>query len=199
MLLRGFTDDGVRIDFTLHNCPILVTDSIVALAGIKQSKLIRYDTICRGDEKTGIFEGDEVYDNGTLIGIVVFAKGFFLQTLDGLLKTIPSDEHIKVKEGNIDSSKMAFSSQYRTDLSFGYKGQRVTIHMFICKDGNMLSVAGKNKLINPTSLLMFTGHLRHDNRGIYFGEFYQGGVVVLHDLKPMIKISEDKFVDIETN
>lgn len=199
MLLRGFTDSGIRVDFTLHDCPILVTSSLVALAGIKQSKLIRYDTICRGDEETGIFEGDEVYEDGKKIGTVVYAKGFFLQTLTGALKTIPKSEHIKMKEGNVSSSKIAFNSEYRTDLSFSYKGQRIIISMFICKDGSMLSVAGKNKLVNPDSLLMFTGYLRQDNRGVYFGEFYQGGKVVLHDLKPMIKIDECEFVDIETN
>ena len=48
---------------------------MIALFGVKGSRLIKADTVTRGDEQTNIFEGDKVYSEKEFIGIVIYAKG----------------------------------------------------------------------------------------------------------------------------
>lgn len=197
MLLKGYTEYGGRVDFSLQDCPILISDTKIALSGIKKSRLIKVNTIVRGDKETGVFEGDEVYCDGILLGIVVYSKGFFLQDLNKSLKKLSQLQHIQVKEGNVKTVRDAFYSPHRTALTFGYKNDRIDFKSFVTKSGEFISIAETSRLVDPKDLLFFTGYSRSDGRGIHFGELYKGGTVVLHNYEPAVRINTNEFIELE--
>ena len=195
MVLKGFTKCGIEVLFTLADCPILVGEGLIALVGKISSALIRYDTIVRGDEESGLYEGDVIYDEmETILGIVVYAKGFVLYNA-GVLCDIPAEDNIRVTKGCPETIEKIANLEERTEISFAYKGIQYRFLSLICKVGDYVGLTIDGKLVNPEELLLNTGFCRKDRmKGIYFGEVYQGGTVVLHKNVPMIAYEGGKYV-----
>ncbi|MCI9050701.1 MAG: hypothetical protein HFI05_02065 [Lachnospiraceae bacterium] len=197
MIFRGFTNSNERVDFRIQDCPVFVSTNMIALFGVKGSRLIKADTVTRGDEQTNIFEGDKVYSEKEFIGIVIYAKGFMLQDLDNVLKILPSGNHIKIEDGDSSSAKIAFHSEYRTELLFQYYGVNVNLKSFVAKLKNGLAVIPLKSLIDANELLLYTGIIKEDGSKLFFGQNYKGGTIVLHNNIPMIKTKDDEFILID--
>lgn len=197
MLLRGFTISGERIDFSIQDCPVFISTKVLALFGVKGSELIKSDTVVRGNEQTNIFEGDKVYSNEQLLGVVVYSRGFMLQDLEGVLKILPSGNHIKIEDGDSSTSKLAFHSKYRTELVFNYHGINVNFKSFIAKLKDGLAIKPVNRQIDAKELLLFTGVIKEDGSKLFFGQTYKGGTIVLHNNVPMIRIRDDEYMPID--
>ena len=201
MLLKGYNLHKERVDFTLSDCPVHLSTTLIGLSGRKPSYLIKSSTIVCGDDETGIYEGDLVYEDDVEIGYVVYSSGFKVQRHNGDLKKLVLDEHIKVKEGNIASAKVACLNSSRTNvMDFQYDGNKVTVGMFLTKIDDYVVIKSKKKvkLIDTDRLLFFTGLSDKDGNQLYFKQVYNGGIIVLHDLEPMLKRNGDyfKLVDI---
>ena len=198
MLLKGFALNGDRVNFKLSDCPVYFTNNIIGLVGIKGSKLISASTIMRGDEETGVFEGDRVYLKGELIGYVVYAGGFKLQTLNDELKNLFDDPHIKVKEGNRKTANIVSNSEYRSELVFRYNKKNIYMSVFLFKNKDgMLAVAGKSlngTLIDPEQIHFYTGLADDDGTKLFFDELYKGGILSLRNGMPCIVKSESEII-----
>jgi len=205
MKLRGYVVDATGrnrldmdcdyIDFTIADCPILVQSAVVALSAIDNSRLLRYQTIVRGDESSNIFEGDIILNNETneKLGIVTYKKGFKMQNTEGALKNIPGRDHIKIEEGNKETINL-LRNKNRSPLRFCALGKVFSIPAI------SYSLAGQiyfkyNKgfiAIKPDQVRHSTG-FNFNGVELAFGDEYNGGVIVLHNLQPAVKCRENIF------
>lgn len=191
-MLEALTLNEERVTLNVADCPIYVSERVLALSGKKNSKLLLAKTVIRRDEETDIAEGDLVYEGEKLLGRIVYAEGFKLQTLDDELKNLPEGEHIKVKVGTKESINKVFDCPERTPVIFGYRKKEFSIRDFLCKTGRYIAIADdkfSGKKLDPQDLLISTGFTREDGSPICFGEFYQGGIVTL--FKGIPAISKD--------
>lgn len=189
MTLKVLTVHDERITLDIADCPIYVSERVLALSGKKNSKLLWANTVVRCDEESGIAEGDLVYENDELLGRIVYAKGFKLQTLEGDVKNLPEIEHIKVRVGSKETINKVFECSERTPITFGYRKKEFSIRDFLCKTGNYIAIADDKftgKKLVPQDLLISTGFTREDRSPICFGEFYQDGIVTLWKGLPVI-------------
>lgn len=197
MKLKAYTRTKERVSFTLEDCPVFISDNVIALVGKKNSDLISYDTIIRGDEASGIWEGDEVYENDSLVGYVIYSRGFKLQTLDNKVKKLCLGSHIKVKEGNRDTVLSISKNPERSMLLFKYKEYVIQIAVFLCKRGDgMIGVHGSScpeEYIDPQGLRFFTGLVDKSGKNLFYGECENGHEIVLHNLMPCIKVSQTEY------
>lgn len=191
MLLRSFDISSKPVDFELADGPIEIDKKLVALSRNDFSPLIQIRLIVRGDKSTGVHEGDVITENGTPIGLVIYSAGFkMLEKSSRLLKEIPKGEHIQVNKGTADSVSQIVNSEYRTPITFAYG--RLIIKGFktiLCVKDGMVVLNGKNfkyKYINAEEIKFYTGVQEY-----YFGDFIDGGYVVLHDGYPAIKRGEE--------
>lgn len=178
--LRGTAVDGEKVEFTIADCPVRISETKIALLGKPMSKILDIRSITRGND--WYFEGDVIVDAETdeELGVVVYAGGFYLHTNECEIKDIPSVAHIKVREGNERSISLALSCESTTKLGFGYKGNHISLKSFITKVGEYVALEGVVALVRPEDIHVFTGlYSEEDGRPLYFEEEYRGGSVLL--------------------
>lgn len=197
MLLRGHTKNLKRtMRFTIGDCPVFIESDLVALVAISGSSLIAADTIVRGDDESLYFEGDMVYSGDEFVGYIIYSQGFKVQLSDGTLKLLSEVEHIKVKDGTVDSILKVRESKLRTPLLFKACNSIFQMHVLLAKlSSGKLAVSGdsvKSSILEPSQVLFSTGIISKDtNELIFFGEMYKCGTVILHNGVPCIKVGEE--------
>lgn len=183
MNLRGITIGGKILSFTFADCPVVVTDSQVALFGRVWSPILDLKTITRGT--AGIYEGDIIVDKSTgeELGYVIFSEGFCLYTSEGNLKKIPPRNHISVKTGNKKTMQFVTALHCRTILCFTYKHLVLTIDSFVTKVGSSLAIKEISELIAPWKVRFSTGLIdERKHKLISLGQNFYGGIIILQDM-----------------
>lgn len=200
MLLRGTTVDMKACLFQLEDIPVKVNQEFVALLARKGSSLIIADSIVRGCEDGGYFEGDMVLDKEfSFVGTVVYNKGFMLYDIkDKVLKPMPDLNTVNIEEDlrvNLNLAKEC--KQYRTNVTWVFDDTRVDISNIVTgKNGKIVVTNYKSRYLSIKKFRLFTGIVIDDNM-ICFGDTINGGTVVLHNGVPMIKsIVGDNYVEL---
>lgn len=185
MRFRGLALSGSLVEFNVADAPVVITEGEVALFGNDNCKeILRLKTITRGER---FFEGDKVVDavTGQLYGYVRYNKGFCMQMVDGGLKEIPEELHIKVVTGDRKSILAVTQSDGWEPVSMVYRsetGEEAIIGLLdiITKVGGCLAIDGGSRLVECSRVGIPTGYVDARNgRRICFGDEYAGGVVVL--------------------
>ena len=195
MLLNGITLRGARVGFELSDCPVYLTEDVIGLAGVERSKLILANTIVRGDESTGMIEGDIVLDeNENVIGYIIYSQGFKVQTLSNEIKKLEEYEHIQMKKGDKESILQVTGSEHRTELLFKCNRQEFFMALFLCKNKNgTIAVSGKTfkcKSLNPNEIHFYTGVTDTAGNKLFYGELYKGGVISLVNGLPCVCVGD---------
>lgn len=188
MRLKGFSLTGSRVEFGVGDCPIVVADNQLALAGVENSDLLQLDTVVRGNDEGTLFEGDKVLRDGVQIGIVVYSKGFKMQESSLELKTIPDDEHIQLVDGDCTDCKLVQQITERTPIIYGYNGEYKKFNSLLLKSGNHILFYDEAARVDPKNILFYTGynHPDDESKGIFFGAMFRGGIVRLYNNLPAI-------------
>lgn len=191
--LRALTLSNKIKDFSLNDCPVYVSQSTIALMSDRMSTLIKAETILRGDDETGIYEGDMVYENGEYVGNVIYNAGFKVQKTDGTQKSLSLGSHIKIETGTIESIKTVCSSSKRTFLLFKCREYIIQLNLFLCKlNDNQIAVLGNSydgKFLDCEDVQFYTG-VKRGNVAVFFGDEIDGGKVILHNLQPCIQYGD---------
>jgi hypothetical protein len=188
MLLRGFAIDGEAINFSLNDAPIVLTDTLLVLSAVPESKQIRIDSVVRGDEGLGVFEGDElVNEGGEVVSTIYYAKGFVAQDIDIPLKKLLSDGHIKVRTGTIDSVRRITCLSDRSDIVFGYNKKIIFFRSILAKLDGHLCFVDDQRRVSASDVSFYSGWKTDKGENIFYGDFYRGGTVVMRDGCPKIE------------
>lgn len=191
--------DGEQILFRLADCPVVVSRNRVALVSIPMSKLILQDTIVRGDEETGYFEGDKVFWDKSYLGRVIYEKGFRLQDKRGNIKDIPWGRHLHVEKGSIADIRKITKCEDRTPINFKYKDTEIDFYAFLCKIGNFIAVNSKTtplRKLDPDYLMHNSG-IKSSKGTVFLGDLYNGGLLTLHHGVPCVK-KDGRFFRVES-
>lgn len=188
MLFSGISNNNERINFGMADCPVHISTKEVVLAAKRCSPIINAKSIVRGDETLNIFEGDEIYENDELLGIVVYAGGFALQTVQGKIKSLPHGEHIKVKEFNKESLEVLSRCKRRTPFLFSADGFTFNLTGIAYKVDEYIIVTNEDyhKKIIPNSIREYTG-LKSGDQELFYGDAFNDGFVVLQKGKPSLE------------
>ena len=184
--LRALTLSNKIKDFSLNDCPVYVSQSTIALMSDRMSTLIKAGTILRGDDETGIYEGDMVYENGEYVGNVIYNAGFKVQKTDGTQKSLSLGSHIKIETGTIESIKTVCSDSKSREYI-------IQLNLFLCKlNDKQIAVLGNSydgKLLDCEDVQFYTG-VKRGNVAVFFGDEVDGGKVILHNLQPCIQYGD---------
>lgn len=189
MKLKGYTVAGNFIDVEISDCPIYLTESLLALSAKNNSELVKANSLVRYDEETEYCEGDIIVENDVEIGYVIYAAGFKMYQNSGEIKNIPTGEHIYLSKGTEASIAIIAKCPQRTALVFGYRGKEIAFKSFVCPVGKHIATAEDNfagKRIDGKQVTFYTGYVTGDDELICFDDFRQGGKVSLYKGLPVI-------------
>lgn len=197
MLLRAITMTGELFQFEVKDCPVMVNDTTIALINLPNSPLLKAGTIARGDEETGIFEGDMVVDeNNQLIGYIVYDAGFKVCKDTG--EILPLDV---IGKHNVitNSHTTVFNKLGNYYLPVRLKDGDFTfnlLQMVRVKDG-MITVY--HKLIKSIYLATtrICSGLNKNGVEVAFGDMVKDGTIVLHDLHPMVLLDNGNYRELQ--
>lgn len=199
MHLRGITLKGKPYLVSLKDCPIILNSKTVALINKPFSPLLMADSIVLGNEKTGLFEGDFVFDSKThkLLGNIIYDKGFKILLLD-------SDKIINVDTIGpfytmVNSDKMGIKrlADIKSDLRFKADDFTFTIDKLVRVDnGNVTIYSQLLRKIPVDDVKICTG-IYIDKNPVAYGDILQGGIVECYNNLPMIKMANGKYKEIE--
>lgn len=198
MLIRGTTVDMKPYIFTIDDIPIKITEESVALVGKKGTPLLIANTIVRGLDDGSVFEGDLVLDKSlNYLGTVIYRKGFMMYSpKEKGLVSLP------------DKSEVVFESDLRVKLEgvegfsvepvmWVYNEQVVLIrHIVIGANGKICTTANMNRKVSTRKFKLYTG-INVDGRHLCYGDTYLGGIIELHNYKPMIRKLNNEYIEIE--
>jgi len=173
------------IDWT--ECPVFISEKYIATVNKENSPLLYRNTLVRVDEETGYAEGDIVIDkvSGNLIGRLVYSKGFKMQDLEGNLKELIELQHIKVKRGSSASRQLISQSKHRDYLLFKAGNVEFGLDSILLEKGGCLILTSEKysyRSADISDIKFMTGY-----GSLAFGEFYNGGIIVLHNGQPSLK------------
>lgn len=191
MQLSGINYRKERVSIRLEDCPVQVGADEFALMEVEGSSLVRGKTIVRHDEETGLTEGDVILDKSSKeeLGMVVYSGGFYMQDSDGNLKEIPDREHIKVWYGSRALRERVTDNPIRSPLLFSCNGKSFDLRAILMLENGMLVIRGARfhydkVLVNEVKMMTGIGDL-------CFGDYYDGGYVVLHKGHPCVQRGEE--------
>ena len=198
MLLRGTTMDSKPCVFTLDDIPVKITNKSVALTKEKNTALLLEDTIVRGDSEGGFFEGDLVLDKSfNFTGYIVYRKGFKVLRADtNELMEIPELDSVIINS-DINTHKKSVNEIDVEPISWIYNGHLIYIKNIITgKAGKIVTTSNIDRKVSTTQFRLYTG-IVVNNKKLCFGDTYKGGVIKLHNHKPMIEMLGGGFKEIE--
>lgn len=183
MLLKGLIpNQDVCVEFTLSDCPVVVSGTLMAITGRRLSPLIQIASIVRGDLELGLFEGDKLYNGEDELGQVVYVQGFKLLKLDMTVEKLPNLKHIQVVKGNRESLLQVCSFKDRTPLQLVYNNELSSLERLVekTKDGQY-ALLNTRRLVDEYEFNLYTGYTDNTDIHIRFNQIYNGGVVCLHN------------------
>ncbi len=199
MLLRAENVRGRFVRFTIEDCPVYVTNDLIALVGREGSPIISANTIVRGNDEGSYFEGDAIYEGNTAIGTIIYYKGFKILTIEGKIVNLPTSKNITIKQCiNADILRTIVNNKKRTPIMFSFNKECFTIQAFVCKMNGAIAVSSDcisiSKII-PQMTMFYTGY---DCKGskIFFGDVIDGGVVELREGK-VVTVYDDHVTNLE--
>ena len=182
MLLKSLIPgQDVEFEFKLSDCPVIVAGNRIAVTGSHLSPLLQKDLIVRGDEVTGVFEGDQVFSNGILLGTVIYSKGLKVQKLDGSLERLSCMEHIQMVKGSRKDIESIVKVSSRTPLNIVYKNKLLEIGCIVERvNEQQFAFYDVKHLVEMEDFDFFTGYASEDGTNIRFGQILHGGIVCLY-------------------
>lgn len=182
------------VSFTLEDGPWRQNMNFFGLMNRPGSPILRYNTIMRGCDIPGLFEGDIIEYKGKKY-IMRYELGLAAVSLDG--EVIPSSklEYINVvdnmyfqKEFPITyCNKLVFKYIEKEDEKYkeNYKYFGIKSITGSFKDKALISIYG-SKLVNVNDVLPFTG-IRYKGERIHLGECIEGNPVYMEKGRLLIK------------
>lgn len=194
MRLRAFSVQADRDTlFDISDCPVQISKSLVALANKRYSELLQANSIVRCDTKLNLAEGDIVYDKATgeLLGYVIFAKGFELQTLTGVVKQLPDKKHIYLRGRTKDSVALVTESCMRAPLLFKFNDVEFYLQAIVkAIDEEHIGILQRKikpaLAVNVKQLQWFTGVTDDNGENIFFGDRVRSGIVSYREGVPVL-------------
>lgn len=104
--------------FGLDSVPIAVSETQIALSRQQPSKIVDTNSLVRVFNEFRAVEGDKVYEDGILIGNLVYANGLFIHESGKLIKKYDSCKHKLVGEEDIKIIREICKFEERTPILF---------------------------------------------------------------------------------
>ncbi len=189
MQFRAVGLDSESYDFTVADCPVVLSAGVIALAAQPKSKLLWEDTIVRGSDN-GIYEGDRIFSRSRYLGYVVYIKGFRLRYEDsGRIRDVPYGKNITILKGLKGSMRKAASDPDRTRLTLKVKNDQFEFNGILCgcKDNKIAIATGKcqDSYADLRDIRHSTG-IEKEGVTLFFGDEFMGGTVALKNGIPVV-------------
>lgn len=198
MRFRGITLTGEPYEFVLADCPIQLNDKMIALSNKPESPLLHSQSLARMDDEGTLAEFDLVYDssNYKVLGFILYRNEFGVydhkNDMFTRLRDLNCDYGImrnkNINYVNLINGKMQ-SIQWRIgDVTFS------VYEMLKVLNGYVYCFTKFTRPLDITAARLCTG-LKKDKKNICYGDILSGGIVTLHNYRPMIKVSDDVYRD----
>lgn len=182
------------VSFTLSDGPWRQDMTCFTLSNRPGTPILRYNTIMRGSDIPGLFEGDIIEYNGKKY-IIKYEMGFAAVSLDKEVIPVSELSYINVvdnmyfqKEFPISyCNKITFKYIEREDEKFLNKERVFGIKSVlgaIC-DKSFVAIYG-SKMVNENDLLQMSG-VRYKGKHIYIGEEIEGNKLYMNRGRLYIK------------
>lgn len=185
MHLRAVSVSGDFVYFSITDCPVIINERAVILLNRPNSPILQLRSIARGTDDDKMFEGDFVLDcQYNVVGYVVYNKGFKVSTPKGEL--IPFKEDFKV----LFNATTQLSNEVKSNksmLTFVFEDTSFTLHSIVTCDRDVGYLFSKNLKSIDLSNVKFATGFKFNGRDLCYGDVMEDGVIVLHELHPMVK------------
>ena len=182
------------VSFTLADGPLRQDIKFFTLMNRPGSPVLRYNTIMRGCDIPGLFEGDIIEYKGKKY-IIRYEMGLAAVSLDKEVIPVNKLEYINVVDNMYFQKE--FPITYCNRLTFKYieKGDNkykgnykyfgIKSITGAFKDKSLIAIYG-SKLVDEDSILQFTG-VRYKGERIHFGECIEGNPLYMEKGRLLIK------------
>lgn len=192
--MRAPTVNGEWYSFTVGDCPMKLTDNTFILLG-KQNSPVMYCDVYRGDEESGLFEGDVVWCDDKS-WLVCYDRGFYAINKDyevRYLYTLYDAKYIGVVDHDL-----VFPIPYsrRVHHKFSYKDVVFNLWDFKAIEDDGIHIHRYRKALKAEDIHQEAG-IRIDNRKAYLGYKYNDRVLVMKGGRLVYEDDSD-LIDIAT-
>lgn len=195
MKLRGLSLSGDLVIFDVKDVPARINDKMTVLTGRPNSPIILTHTIVRGLDDESLFESDYVVDeNGSVIGMVIYSAGFKIWDGKESITDLSLYDNISF-QANKNAYKISEMESLRDRISFNSNGHQFVLSRIIfCSEGDTLWIGVKSpsSYVSLKDTRYCTG-VRGPEREYYFGQKVKGGIVEMHDYKPMLRLPNGSY------
>lgn len=198
MRFRGITLKGEPFEFTLADCPVQLNDKMIALSNRPESPLIHSQSLARMDDDGALAEFDIAYDssNYKVLGFILYRNefGVYNHKTDTFtrLRDLECDYGIirnkNINYVNLINGKMQSIRWRIGDMAFS------VYEMLKVVNGYIYCHTKLTRPLDASAARLCTG-LKKDKKDICYGDILSDGMVVLHNYRPMIKVSENEYRD----
>lgn len=200
MVLRGLTLNNEFVTFGPEDCPVYLDDNRIVLSSRKNSPIIQAKTVVRGSKESNCFESDYVIskDSKMCAGFLYYNKGLKLY-VPVLKISVPFTNYSEFDIVPATSFKdLGMMRSLATPITFCYGDWIFGVADFVLSEHDSIYMRKKLSAPMVKSDIKFSTDIEIDGRLLCFGDFYGGGIVVLHKNRPMVKLQgEEKYIEIE--
>lgn len=193
-VMRAPTVSGDWYNFTVGDCPILLTDNTFILVG-KPNSPVMYCDVYRGEEESGLFEGDVVYCDDTS-WLVCYDRGFYAINKDYAVRYLYTMHDFRVI--GVSGHDVDFPVPYSRRLhhKFSYKDVVFNLWDFKSCEKDGIHIRRYAKALAAEDIHQEAG-VRINNRKAYLGYKYNGNILVMRGGRLVYEDDTD-FIDIAT-
>lgn len=193
-IMKARTRDDTWYTFTIGDLPTKFNTKEFVLLNKTNTPRMKLNSIRRGDDESGLFEGDIIFMDGTN-WLICYERGFYAINGDYIsryLYTLKDYEFI----GTCSEIKHTVPINFRVNHLFKYKDNVFRIDSIVGGfDGNMiLRFAGKP--VSPTCIQQECC-LKYKGYRVYLGDTFEGGTVELKGGRVVLN-KEDLLFDLGT-
>lgn len=199
MKLRAITLNSEVLDFDISDAPVNINDKLSILLRRPGSPIFYTKSIARGDDTGTIYETDFVIDKDNRFkGFVVYKDAFYMYNFrEKKLTPIENMDDFTYMTNNA-RYKLEELSEVRSVINFAYDNHMYKLNRIMYADDRELYVDLKStrKPVITSEVKLCTG-LGLPGMEFYFGQYLADGQIVLHNLKPMVRMYNGVYREIK--
>lgn len=200
MRLRAITRQKEKYYFEIKDCPVYLNDKIVALMNKPNSPLLLANSIARGLDDDDIFEFDYVLSKDThkFLGYVIYTTEFCVYNMQTKIITPMCELDEYTVLSNTVLSDVELLDKVRSPLRFKCDENNFGFRRIIYFHENHLytDIRRLNNFVDMNKIQFLTG-LKKGKKELPYGKKVDGGEVVLNNFRPMVKLYDGTFRELE--
>lgn len=181
-------DEKEEVVFSIGDGPCHLEDNLFILTRRPGTPILQYNTIVRGMDVAGLFEGDVLEYKGDLY-TVIYSRGFRISNKEKGFIRVENMEYINVVSNIYKDSTLYI--QKRLKHTYRWSKYKFSIESVMTAINDDLIVNLKGGMSIPIEDVRQYAGITHEGKKMYFGDLIDGYPLILHNGRCALKLENE--------